>query len=103
MVCKKVFQTTTIHRDKTLEYKQLNHPAFCDVRRTLEEMHVSLVSDDRYKKVFHDLHTIGFKSKNYKIKKSKNLRDNLLSLQLPDIDEISSTKPLLGKRPSIKV
>ena len=45
-------------------------------------MHVSLVSDDRYKKVFHDLHTIGFKSKNYKIKKKQKLKGQFVEFTI---------------------
>ena len=53
---------------------------------------MTLASDNRYKKVFLDTPVIGFKN-------NKNLKAQLVRLQLPDLDEVHRSKPCRGKRP----
>ena len=67
------------------------HPAFCNVRKILEEMHVILVADDRNKKVFPDVPLTGFINNN-------SLKDHLVRSQFPDIEEIGMSKLCGGKR-----
>ena len=47
------------------------HPVFRDLRKILEELHVTLASDDCYKKVFPEVPMIGFKI-------NKNLSEHLM-------------------------
>ena len=68
------------------------HSVFKNVRKILEELHVILASDDGHKKVFPDVPMIGFKI-------NKNLKAHLVRSQLPDLDEVGSSKPCGGKRP----
>ena len=68
------------------------HPVFRDVRKILEELHVTLASDDEHKKVFPDVPMIGFKN-------NKNLNAHLVRSQLPNLDEVGKSKPCGGKRP----
>lgn len=73
MVHKKILQGRGIYRDTLLgkvnNQKNNNkitfnityHSAFQNARKILEEIHMILAPDDRYKKVFHDLPLIGLK------------------------------------------
>ena len=47
------------------------HPVFRDLRKILEELHVTLAFDDCYKKVFPEVPMIGFKI-------NKNLSEHLM-------------------------
>ena len=79
MVHKKILRARAIPRDALLEkvnnlekqnkitFNVTYHPVFRDVRKILDELHVILTSDDGHKKVFPDVHMIGFKN-------NKNLR-----------------------------
>ena len=77
MVCKEILRARAIPRNALLEkvnnHEKQNkiafhityHPVFQNVRKILEELHVILASDDGHKKVFPDVHMIGFRSKPY--------------------------------------
>ena len=60
-------------------------PLFRNVRKMLEKLRVILASENGHKKVFSDIPINGFKI-------NKNLKAHLLRSQLPDLDEISSSK-----------
>ena len=66
------------------------HPDFWNEIKILEELHVTVASDYELK-VFPDA-PIGFKI-------DKNLKAHLVRSQLPDLDEVGSSKPCGGKRP----
>ena len=75
MVRKEILRARAIPRNAFLEkvsnHEKQNeiafhityHPVFQNVRKILEELHVILASDDGHKKVFPDVHMIGFRSK----------------------------------------
>ena len=79
MVRKEILQARAVPRDALLDkvnnqekqnkitFNITYHPVFRKVKKILEELHVILASDDRHKKVFPDVPTIGFKiNKNLK-------------------------------------
>ena len=63
------------HNKKT--FNITHHPVFRNARKTLEELHVILASDDEHKKAFPDVPLIGFKN-------NKNFKAHLLRSQSPD-------------------
>ena len=79
MVCKEILRARAIPRDALLEkvnnqekqnkitFNITYHPAFRNVRKILEKLHVILASDDGHKKAFPEVSMVGFKiSKNLK-------------------------------------
>ena len=97
MLRKEILRARAIPRDALLEkvnnqekqnkitFNIPYHPVFRDVRKTLEELHVILASNDGHKKLFLDVPIIGFKI-------NENLKAHLVKLQLPDLDEVGRSK-----------
>ena len=94
--CKEILRARALSRDALLEkvnnqenqnkHNITYHPAFRNVRKVLEELHVILASDDGHKKVFPDVPMTGFKN-------NKNLKAHFIRSQLPDLDELGRSKP----------
>ena len=105
MVRKEISRARAIPRDALLEkvnnqekqnktaFNITYYPVFRDVRKILQELHVTLASEDGHKKVFPNVSMIGFKI-------NKNLKAHLVKSQLPDLDEVGRSKPCGRKRPS---
>ena len=101
MVLKEILRVIAIPRDALLDkvnnQEKKNkktfiitfHTVFRNERKTLEELHVTVASDCELK-VFPDVRIIGFKI-------NKNLTAHLVSLQLPDLDDVGRSKPFRGK------
>ena len=106
MVRKEILRATAIPRDiilgkfnnqknnNKITFNITYHPAFRNVKKILEEMHVILASGDRHKEVLSDVPLIGFKN-------SKSLMDHLVRSQLPDIEETGVSKPCGEKETSL--
>ena len=60
--------------------------------KDFRRLNAVLASHDGQKKVFPDVPMNGFKN-------NKNLKAHLVRSQLPDLDEVGSSKPCGGKRP----
>ena len=55
---------------KKLTFNITYHPVFQNVRNILQELHILLTPDQEHKKVFQDIHVVGFrdgKSRNGKV------------------------------------
>ena len=104
MVRKEILRARAIPRDALLEkfdnqekqnkttFNITYHPVFRDIRKILEELHVILVSDDGYKKVFPYVSLVGFKN-------NKSLKAHLVRSQVPDLNQVGRSKSCGGKRP----
>ena len=103
MVRKEILRARAIPGDALLEqfngqknqnkinFNITHHPVFWNIRKLLEEVHVTLASDDGHKKVFPDVPMIGLKF-------NKTLKEHLVRSQLPDLYEVGRSKPCEGKR-----
>ena len=90
MARKEILRVIAIPRDALLEkvsiqekhnkktFNITHHPVFRNARKTLEELHVILASDDGHKKVFPDVPLIGFKN-------NKNLKAHLVRSGLNEV------------------
>ena len=104
MVRKEILRARAIPRDALLEkfdnqekqnkttFNITYHPVFRDIRKILEELHVILVTDDGYKKVFPYVSLVGCKN-------NKSLKAHLVRSQVPDLNQVGRSKSCGGKRP----
>ena len=70
-----------LEREKTetskpkLMFNIIDYPVFQNIRNILQELHLSLAPDKEHKKVFPDVHVVGFH-------KGKSLKDYLVRVAL---------------------
>ena len=66
------------------------YPAFQNIRKILQELHLLLASDKEHKKVFPDVSVVGFRN-------GKSLKDYLVRAALPKTNETGRCEPC-GKK-----
>ena len=67
--------------DSKLTFNVTYYPVFRHLKNQLKELHIILTCDEAHKNVFPEVPIIGFKN-------NKNLKSNLVSVALPDINEV---------------
>ena len=96
-----IYRDDLLNRERTLPEKtQITfnltyYPVFKKVRKTLEELHLLLTTDQAHKKVFSEVPIIGFKN-------TKSLKDHLVRAVLPQFDREGRSKPCEGAYCSCK-
>ena len=74
-------KVNNLEKQNKMTFNTTYHPVLQDVREILQELHLTLASDDGHKKVFPDVPLIGFKI-------NKNLKAHLVRSQLPELVEV---------------
>ena len=62
-----------------LTFNITNYLVFQNVRNILQELHILLTPGEEHKKVFQDIHVVGFRN-------GKSLKDHLVRAKLPNVE-----------------
>ena len=77
--------------EKKLTFNISYYPAFQNVRSIMQELHTMLTPNKEHKKVFPDVHVVGFRN-------GKSLKENLVRAKLPKLEESGRCEPC-GRKP----
>ena len=77
--------------EKKLTFNISYYPAFQNVRSIMQELHTMLTPNKEHKKVFPDVHVVGFRN-------GKSHKENLVRAKLPKLEESGRCEPC-GRKP----
>ena len=80
--------------EKKLTFNITYYSAFQNVRSIMQELHTMLTPNKEHKKVFPDVHVVGFRN-------GKSLKENLVRAKLPKLEESGRCEPCGRKACSV--